>query len=403
MKWLGKVVLLVVPFSFLMGTWWGLRKIEGQIRNQDRSGTQLKLLYRKGTIPPEALSDFTLKSGLQILGHSVDSDEALVAEIVGHPDKYDLIQIFSYMANKPIGPKGFAKLNPQLLADKSKVSADLSNLSIDPEFEYLLPVTWGINGYLWNTKLAGPPPKNLHEAFDNQLLKGKIFVLPQETELFSLMQKTGFLSSDNVDQERSDGLESTVHQFLAQYRIVSQSVQQLWMTEQAILIQSPNGPAAEILSVANADKTDKTVFWIPEDKSNLWVSYIGISESTQRYSEAHEFLSYLLQDNTIQLFVRFNGQATAINPFQNGQLKDMQLPRYLREVNLTRIEIPSETPSLDSSWQRTLHRVAPEYFAKYRRREDINEPNTPIQESHAENDLEQEAVLEVKATTEDSP
>ncbi|MBK7842659.1 MAG: hypothetical protein IPJ71_03030 [Bdellovibrionales bacterium] len=189
MKWLGKLVLLVVPFSFLMGTWWGLRKIEGQIRNQDRSGTQLKLLYRKGTIPPEALSDFTLKSGLQILGHSVDSDEALVAEIVGHPDKYDLIQIFSYMANKPIGPKGFAKLNPQLLADKSKVSADLSNLSIDPEFEYFLPVTWGINGYLWNNKLAGPPPQNLHEAFDNPLLKGKIFVLPHETELFSLMQK----------------------------------------------------------------------------------------------------------------------------------------------------------------------------------------------------------------------
>jgi spermidine/putrescine-binding protein len=403
MKWLGKVILLVIPFSFLMGTWWGLRKIEGQIKNQDRSGTQLKLLYRKGTIPPEALSDFTLKSGLQILGYPVDSDEALFAEIVGHPDKYDLIQIFSYMANKQIGLKGFAKLKPQLLADISKASADLSNLSIDPEFEYLLPVTWGINGYLWNTEIAGPPPRNLHEAFDNQLLKGKIFVLPQETELFSLMQKTGFLSPDTIDQERSDGLESTVHQFLAQYRVASQSIQQLWTTGQGLLIQLPNGPAAEILSVAKTDKTDKAVFWIPEDKSNLWVSYIGISDSTQKYSEAHEFLSYLLQDDAIQLFVRFNGQATAINPFQDGQLKAMQLPSYLRQVSLSRIEIPSEAPSLNSSWQRTLHRVAPEYFAKYRRGEESNEPNMEEQENHSEKELDQNAVLEIEDTTEESP
>lgn len=400
MKWLGKAVLLVIPFSFLMGTWWGLRKIEGQIKNQDRSGTQLKLLYRKGTIPPEALSDFTLKSGLQILGYPVDSDDALFAEIVGHPDKYDLIQIFSYMANKQIGLKGFAKLKPQLLADISKASADLSNLSIDPEFEYLLPVTWGINGFLWNTEIAGPPPRNLHEAFDNQLLKGKIFVLPQETELFSLMQKTGFLSPDTIDQERSDGLESTVDQFLTQYRVASQSIQQFWTTGQALLIQLPNGPAAEILSVS---KADKAVFWIPEDKSNLWVSYIGISDSTQRYNEAHEFLSYLLQDNAIHLFVRFNGQATAITPFEDGQLKAMQLPSYLRQVSLSRIEIPSEAPSLNSSWQRTLHRVAPEYFAKYRRGEESNEPNMEEQESHSEKALEQDSVLEIEATTEESP
>jgi spermidine/putrescine-binding protein len=400
MKWLGKAVLLVIPFSFLMGTWWGLRKIEGQIKNQDRSGTQLKLLYRKGTIPPEALSDFTLKSGLQILGYPVDSDDALFAEIVGHPDKYDLIQIFSYMANKQIGLKGFAKLKPQLLADISKASADLSNLSIDPEFEYLLPVTWGINGFLWNTEIAGPPPRNLHEAFDNQLLKGKIFVFPQETELFSLMQKTGFLSPDTIDQERSDGLESTVDQFLTQYRVASQSIQQFWTTGQALLIQLPNGPAAEILSVS---KADKAVFWIPEDKSNLWVSYIGISDSTQRYNEAHEFLSYLLQDNAIHLFVRFNGQATAITPFEDGQLKAMQLPSYLRQVSLSRIEIPSEAPSLNSSWQRTLHRVAPEYFAKYRRGEESNEPNMEEQESHSEKALEQDSVLEIEATTEESP
>ncbi|MBK8202739.1 MAG: ABC transporter substrate-binding protein [Bdellovibrionales bacterium] len=403
MNWLGKVFLLIAPFSFIMGTWWGLRKIENQIKNQNRSKTQLKLLYRKGTIPPETLSDFTLKSGLQILGYPVDSDEALFAEIVGHPDKYDLIQIFSYMANKQIGLKGFAKLKPQLLADISKASADLSNLSIDPEFEYLLPVTWGINGYLWNTEIAGPPPRNLHEAFDNQLLKGKIFVLPQETELFSLMQKTGFLSPDTIDQERSDGLESTVHQFLAQYRVASQSIQQLWTTGQGLLIQLPNGPAAEILSVAKTDKTDKAVFWIPEDKSNLWVSYIGISDSTQKYSEAHEFLSYLLQDNAIQLFVRFNGQATAITPFQDGQLKAMQLPSYLRQVSLSRIEIPSEAPSLNSSWQRTLHRVAPEYFAKYRRGEESNEPNMEEQENHSEKELDQNAVLEIEDTTEESP
>lgn len=403
MKWLGKVVLLVVPFSFLMGTWWGLRKIEGQVKNQDRSGTQMKLLYRKGTIPPEALSDFTLNSGLQILGYSVDSDEALFAEIIGHPDKYDLIQIFSYMANKQMGSKGFAKLDPHLLADVSKVSADLSNLLIDPEFEYLLPVTWGINGYLWNAGVAGPPPRKLPEAFDNQLLKGKIFVLPQETELFSLMQKTGFLSPDTLDQERSDGLESTVHQFLAQYRLASQSIQQLWMTGQALLAQLPNGPAAEILSVANADKNDKTVFWIPEDKSNLWVSYIGISARTERYREAHEFLSYLLQDNAIHLFVAFNGQATAITPFQYGQLKAMQLPSYLRQVSLSSIEIPFDTPSLNSSWQRTIHRVAPEHFAKFRRGEESIEPNMKVQESHEEKELEQDSGLEIKTITEDSP
>lgn len=353
-----KLLVLVIPFSFLMGTWWGLRSIEKRMFSRNRSGVQLKLLYRRGYLPPQILNDFEEKTGLHIEGFPVESDQALWEEVSERPANYDLIQLFSYMAKDPVGSHIFAELNPLWAPRLDKVSVDFNHLPFDPKGQFLLPLNWGLNGFLWNQK-NGKPPQRLKQLLDDKRLKGKIYLLPNQVEIFSYMQKTGGLLPEWLDQEKWDQLSEATKKLLEDVNIEGTLPQDIWKKGQAEVVQIANGPAAALLQQPAEERPQ---FWLPEDKTNLWISLMGISKSTSHLEEAHEFISFLLEDSSIQLLVKFNKHATSLQPDKATAMKAMQLPGYLRQIALDKIHLQTETASLTPIWFRTLSKTLPLVF-----------------------------------------
>ncbi|MCB0384962.1 MAG: hypothetical protein KDD43_06185, partial [Bdellovibrionales bacterium] len=196
-----KLLVLVIPFSFLMGTWWGLRSIEKRLLFRNRAGTELKLLYRRGYLPPQVLTGFEEKTGIQVVGFPMETDQALWEEISERPANYDLIQLFSYMAQDPVGSQIFADLDKTKLSQISKVSVDFRHLPYDPEFRFLLPLNWGLNGFLWNTQ-TGPPPAGIKTLLSDKKFKGRVVLLPQQVEIFSFLEKSGALLPEWLEQEK---------------------------------------------------------------------------------------------------------------------------------------------------------------------------------------------------------
>lgn len=354
-----KILLLVIPFSFLMGTWWSLRRVEHRLKGHHRNGIELRLLYRKGSLPPQILSDFATASGLQISGHAVDSDLALWDEINERPANYDLIQLFSYMAKDMLDTQVFAKIQPELVNHFSRVSPEWKHLPFDSELHFLFPIAWGINGFLWNKKIAGNPPSKLRDVFANPHLKGKIFLLAQESELFDLLFTYGSATTDWFDQEKWEELAQATQSFFQMAHVSTQPIEGLWASEHITAMQVPNGPAANLLSHLDPQEA---VYWLPEEKANLWISLIGISKSSSYINEAHEFLSYLQEDAAIQTMVSFDGQATPMTPSKGVTIKPMQQANYVREVDLTKIRWFTNTSSLTPVWYRNLSRVLPDIF-----------------------------------------
>ncbi|MCB0365603.1 MAG: hypothetical protein H6624_04220 [Bdellovibrionaceae bacterium] len=372
-----KLLVLVIPFSFLMGTWWGLRSIEKRFLFRNRAGTEIKLLYRRGYLPPQVLTGFEEKTGIQVVGIPMETDQALWEEISERPANYDLIQLFSYMAQDPVGSQIFADLDKSRIPKISKVSVDFIRLAYDPDFRFLLPLNWGLNGFLWNPKV-GLPPGDMKSLMIDKKLKGRISLLPQQVEIFSFLEKTGTLLPEWLEQEKWEQLAMATKDLLDQVSISNDLPGEMWKQGKADVIQVANGPASEV--IMNQGETPPT-YWLPEDKTNLWISLVGISKTTSHLNEAHDFLNYLLEDSTIQHFVAFNSHATAIKPTKAQHIHPMQHPEYLRQIALNRVQLQSDTASLTPIWFRTLSKALPEVFPDPREKRDEAPPpptETPV-------------------------
>ncbi len=309
-----KVLSFILPLSFLVGTWWGLRGIERRISGKHRQGVELKLLYRRGAIPPQIISDFTSKTGIQISGFPMESDFALWEELNERPAHYDLIQLFSPMAKELIRQKRLEHLNFNLLRNINKVSFEFSHLDYDPQFQYFLPLTWGLNGFLWKQKKLGPPPNNLQKIFEWPQFSGHVFLLAQETELFFLMEKMGLISREWLDQEKWEEFHNTVQKLKNFIKISPLKPIDLWQQDDTWVMQVPHGLAAKILSQFPSNDNNKYTYWLPEDSVSLWVSLIGITKSSSFKIEAHEFLAYLLESTTIKKWSHLGGMPQQLNP-----------------------------------------------------------------------------------------
>lgn len=289
----------------------------------------------------------------------MESNSLLWQEAKAHASNYDIIWIHSVMAKPLISASTFAPLDQSLIKDISKVSIDFSHTEYDPNFEYLIPINWGINGFLWKQREMGLPPTNLNLALKNPDLKGKIFLLPDEIELYQLMLSQNVFSSDIFMQERWDELMDSSEKFFDQVRVSPDSAKEIWNNQNTLAMQISNGKASELVSTN--EKPD-FVFWLPEDKMNLWISFIGISRESNRKEDAYRFIAYLLEDSSIETMVKLSGEASTINQKSEIDIGPMQKPNYLRKIDLSKIKIATDITALMPAWHRNLNRLLPEVF-----------------------------------------
>ena len=349
------LILFVAPISFILGSWWGLYREEQKKLHHFQNNT-LNIYSLKGTFSPQFFKDFEGDHQIQIHNKEFSSENSLTESSYQKSSHFDVIILPSYKAKAILETQALKNSHFQDSENFKQIHADFRGLPFDENNDVFLPLSWGINGFLAKKNvLTG-------ENFSLKSLLSSKGTTPThlDTSPFELLQnseKAGLLSINWIKTEKKDLLLQSLKNLFQRIHLSQQRAETLLFNNLVAVAQLPHGRAAHFLN----QHPDQFEFLIPIEKSTLWLRLFAIHKRTEHFKEAKNLASYILEKQRYQQFLNFNKEASVITFAENDLLQRLQ-PHYLRSLELSRIQLVTESFEGQEIWTEALKESAPSLF-----------------------------------------
>jgi spermidine/putrescine transport system substrate-binding protein len=348
-----KVILLAVLFSFLWGAWWGFYSLESK-KPRSQRGEALRVLAQKGVFPTSFVEKMEDQAGVRWQLTEKSTEMELLREALSYNKQYDLIFIPSYVAKSFLIDNVFLPLDMNEIPELAEVSVDFKNLEFDPDNRHLLPLSWGLNGFLINSKSISLSSEDFSELFVD---KAKVSVLPSPTEIFSLALKMKPIIKTWVETGQIEELQKDLKPLAARLTIVRADPREDLKNEKLQAGQLTNGQAANWVGDGSAFR-----FVLPRERATLWLTLMGVSRGCKDPDRAHQILNLLLkEDQQIQL-MKSNEHAAVRQKIDEKKLPLLQRAEFIRQVPLSRVELFIHHEALEPTWIQAIKKEWPETF-----------------------------------------
>jgi spermidine/putrescine transport system substrate-binding protein len=348
-----KVIILAVVFSFLWGAWWGFYSLERK-KPRSQRGDALRVLAQKGVFPRSFIEKFEDQSGVRWELTEKTSEMELLREALSHNKQYDLISIPSYIAKSFLIDNVFLPLDLSEISQLPEVSVDFKNLDFDPDNRHLLPLTWGLNGFLINSKTLSLSSEDFSEIF---MEKAKVSILPSPTEIFSLALKMKPIIKTWVETGQAEELQKDLKPLASKLTIVRADPREELKNEKLQAGQMTNGQAATWVGVGSTFR-----FVLPRERATLWLTLIGVSRGAKDPDLAHQILNQLLKEEAQVQLVKANEHAAVRQKIAEESLPLLQRAEFIRQVPLSRVELFIHHEALEPTWIQAIKKEWPETF-----------------------------------------
>jgi spermidine/putrescine transport system substrate-binding protein len=339
-----KVLALVVLFSFLWGAWWGFYRVEksnpaSQLRDS------VRVLVIKNYLPASFVAEFERENKIKLLITEKESDLDILREALSRNENYDLILIRSFIAKSFIIDNILTPLfddnGNHLLRNLTQISVDFKNIDYDPDNKYLIPITWGLNGFVVNAQKVILREETLDEIFANKALS----VFQSPVELFHLSTKLKPIIKNWVETGQSAELARDLKEFKGVFNRFSNNPAALIENGTLDIGQITNGQVARLI-----EKNPALRFVLPKDRSTLWIYHLAVSRGAVDVENAIFVLNELLEPRWSQKLVALNEQATVLDSLNESPLPNLMKSRYIRQVQLSRVELFINHEALEPLW-----------------------------------------------------
>lgn len=134
-----KVSLLVIPLSFALGLWWGIKLLSHQGAATDK---EVRVLTYRGLVPKSLVAIVSENLQLNLVIKEVSSTKEW-RESLETQESFDLLAPMSFQVEALVGQGRLTALPALKSLKKQVVSPDFLKLPFDPEDLYSLPLFWG--------------------------------------------------------------------------------------------------------------------------------------------------------------------------------------------------------------------------------------------------------------------
>src|SRR5437870_7062927 len=163
-----------------------------------------------------AVKQFEGRFGVKVLTDTFGSNEELLAKLQGGASGYDVVVPSDYMVSILIKQGLLAEVDPAQIPNLAHVYKHLKGLYYDPQNTYSIPYLWGTTGIGYNAEMVSSPPQSWQALWDERY-KGKISLLNDEREVFSMALRSAGESLNTVDLVK---LEAAKVRLMAQKPLV---------------------------------------------------------------------------------------------------------------------------------------------------------------------------------------
>lgn len=345
---------LVVLFSFMWGAWWGFYKVEksspaGHFKNA------VRVLAVKDFFMPAFVNSFEKTNHVRLQITEKQSDLEVLREALSRNADYDLILIRSYIAKSFIIDNVLTALTDDagrhMVEKMNDISIDYKGMDFDPDNKYLVPITWGLNGFVINAEKVSLTTELLSEMLTDHVTA----VMSSPIEIFNLATKLKPIIKNWVETGQIEELNKDLKELKSFFKKFADDPRELILKNQVEVAQITNGQAASLLA-----KNAGLRFVLPKDRATMWVYYLGVSRGVRDIDTAVHVINKLLQAHISEKLVVTSEQATVLDSLNASQLPLMQKAQFIRQVPLSRVELFINHEALEPTWNSAVY----EYLQK---------------------------------------
>ena len=347
-----KILFLAVLFSFIWGAWWGFFNLEKRTP-RFKKGPEIRLLARQGFFPPSFLEDFHSVYQVQIVLTEKNSESEILREALSNNQSYDLIQVDSFIAKSFILENVFFPLELDEITHFKDISIDFKNFDFDPDNKYLLPVSWGLNGFLVNTNRVTLVKESLNELMD---AKAKFSIIESPVEIYNLAIKLKPIIKNWVETGQSEELHKDIKEIRSRFTHLSNDPRAKFQDGSLDVAQIASGKAAKII-----DADSHWRFVLPREGSTLWVGLLGISRGARDVEFTHQVLNRLLSSKSNRNLIEMSEQSSVLESLNTSDLPSLQKAEYIRHVPLSRVELFINHEAFEPIWSQALRKEWSEF------------------------------------------
>lgn len=342
-----KVLALVIVFSFIWGAWWGFYRLE-KLRPSIKYKDSVRVLTLKNYLHPDFVLFFEKKNRIKLNISEKNTDLEILREALSNNRHYDLILINSFIAKSFIIDNVLTPLSENgdsIINRLSDISVDFKGMDYDPENKYLVPITWGLNGFLIDAQKISLKTETLHEL----LSANEVSVFTSPVELFNMITKLKPIVKNWVETGQSDELDRELKELRTRFKKFSDDPRLLLKDNSLDVGQITNGQAADLVGQGSNYR-----FVLPKERATLWIYSWGISRGVNDLNTTAYVLNEFLLAEINEKLVRSNEHASTLSTLNDSSLPLLRKASFIRHVPLSRVELFINHEALEPIWNNAI-------------------------------------------------
>lgn len=300
----------------------------------------------------DVVEAFERLTGIKVNYTTFDTNESLYSKLKNGGSEYDVIVPSDYMIGKMIREGMLEELDYSNIPNFTKIGAEYTSQSFDPENRYSVPYTWGVVGIVYNTTMVDGEVDSW-EALWDPAYSGKILMFNNSRDAYAIASKKLGLSLNPASE---DEVTQATEELKSQKNLVQAYV----MDE--IFDKMEGGEAALAPYYAGdaltmIDENPDLAFAIPKEGTNYFIDAMCIPKGCKNKEAAEMFINFMCETDIALANTEFIGysspQVEAIELLPE-ELKNSPI-MYPSEEKLTNTEVFEVLPediaaAMDRQW-----------------------------------------------------
>lgn len=351
-----KILFFAVFLSFVWGLWWGYYQ-DYKARPESWAKGELRVLAEAGRFDPEFVEKFSRSEKIILRVTEKATPQELLRELLSHHREYDLVQFTSFLADSFHLESLLEEIDINRLRNAKNISIDFKSLSFDSENRFVIPLFWGVNGFVFDSQKI-PEPDSLADLLNQSSVRSKVALMPSAVELYTLAIHFRPIIKTWVNTGNHGGVNQELKAVKEKLGPIRLRPFEELKKKDLYMAQISNGEAAEFLQ-NNPDFK----YFVPVERANLWVGVIGITRESKKKKMAEQAINRLISDEWSAHFVKSARVATVLTSLnESKQLLPLQKAQFLREIRLSRFQLFYDREIYEPLWSASIKEVVPEVW-----------------------------------------
>lgn len=331
-----KSLLLVIPLSFAFGVWWGMKMFKHRRAQEASFKESITILTYPGILSPQLINKFQNEQKITVKVETASQPDELLRKLESQNEKFDVASLYSYQVPAATQSNLVGQLDTSIVKGLFTISADLQDIPGDLNHDFLVPVLWGLTGFMYDSSKVEKTLDSWEDIFSNGKLAKRITLLNSPADLFAIATSRLPAARDASGTDPVAWLKKPLTEVLEASSLMPSLMNAtLPPPAEKLVIQINHGETAFM----KGDSKNKWRFVLPKEKAPFWILSYAITAQGTHKPAAQKFLNFLLEKNSSVALMETSQQASASRNVEEMGINPMLKPSYLREVPLTRIHL----------------------------------------------------------------